>query len=247
MTYINFQKDQAIKSLVSEAAVLKEKTIKLLNEWPLDERGKGIHFEKCDAAHQVKVRGLQIEIHRWFNYVGQVLENLATYDPDEFQTRLKKVSLGAEKKMNYYGPGGREHSINWSVEEARQGVSTAMAEVVSRLSAVPETYIVSPWAASLAPQTQPSYLPNTAFILMWMDKNKAELEDVTNAIKETCSLFGIKALRADDVEHQDVITAVVLSHIRNAEFLIADLTGERPNVYYEIGYAHAIGKRPILI
>lgn len=87
---------------------------------------------------------------------------------------------------------------------------------------------------------------NTAFILMAMDSNNPELEDVYLAIKDVCSAYGINAYRANDIEHQDRITDLVLSEIKFCEFLIADLSHERPNVYYEIGYAHAFNKRPIL-
>jgi hypothetical protein len=88
---------------------------------------------------------------------------------------------------------------------------------------------------------------NTAFILMWMATSEPSTAHACQAIKRACHRFGIEAQRADDIEHQDVVMEVVLDRIRAAEYVVCDLTGERPNVYYELGYAHALGKRPVLV
>jgi len=88
---------------------------------------------------------------------------------------------------------------------------------------------------------------DTVFIVMSMDPQDDGLADVHQTIREVCGEFDLHASRIDDIEHSDRITDRVLQQIETSEFIVADLSGERPNVYYEIGYAHAIGKRPILV
>lgn len=96
------------------------------------------------------------------------------------------------------------------------------------------------------PNLSQSYRPNTAFIMMLIDNNNPENEDVYGAYKECFSKFGVKAVRADEIEHDDVITKRIIEEIQTSEFLVGDLSNERPSVYYEIGYAHSLGRRVIL-
>jgi hypothetical protein len=44
-----------------------------------------------------------------------------------------------------------------------------------------------------------------------------------------------------------VITWDIWERINRARFLIADLTGQNPNVFYELGIAHALGKDVLLL
>lgn len=96
------------------------------------------------------------------------------------------------------------------------------------------------------PQATAEYEPDSAFVMMQIDPKKPELEDCYNTIKGCFGQFGIIAVRADEIEHNDVITAKITEKIRSSEFLVADLTGERPSVYYEIGYAHALRRKVIM-
>ena len=53
--------------------------------------------------------------------------------------------------------------------------------------------------------------------------------------------------RIDDDERNERVTDRILEAIRKAEFVIVDLTNERPNVFFEAGYAHGLGKIPIYV
>lgn len=55
------------------------------------------------------------------------------------------------------------------------------------------------------------------------------------------------AERVDEVKSNDRITDRIIKSISKAEYVIVDLTKERPNVFFEAGFAHGLGKVPIYI
>jgi hypothetical protein len=68
-----------------------------------------------------------------------------------------------------------------------------------------------------------------------------------NHIRKIINGFNLSIARADDFFSQNAIMEEIWSAIAFAKILIADCTNKNPNVFYEIGLAHAIGKPVILI
>ena len=58
---------------------------------------------------------------------------------------------------------------------------------------------------------------------------------------------GLRCERADEIRGTSLITWDIWEKINRARFLIADLTDRNPNVFYELGLAHAISKDVILL
>lgn len=59
------------------------------------------------------------------------------------------------------------------------------------------------------------------------------------AIKFVAEEFKYSVLRIDEIQDSGNINNQILQEITRSELVIADLTDDRPNCYYEVGYAHA--------
>ena len=75
-----------------------------------------------------------------------------------------------------------------------------------------------------------------------------EFKDVYQClILEVLEEAGYTVIRADDIKSQSNIISDIVKGIITSDLIVADLTGSNPNVYYELGIAHALDKKVILI
>jgi len=216
---------------------LRAAAVGIVSNWKVEnDRGQ---LPRYITGESYPLGELHAETERWLNTVYELTADLLTrgHNKEDLESAANNVRHPFGDLL------WREIADTVRRDDVIGRIEEAFDKAIRVVKAIP----VADVSSSIQTETRSAKIdPGTAFILMWMDKGRPELEDVANAFKQVFGQFGIQAQGANDIEHQDVITQLILHKIRSSEFLIADLTGVRPNVYYEVGYAHAAGRRPIL-
>ena len=75
----------------------------------------------------------------------------------------------------------------------------------------------------------------------------AEYKDVYTAIRAAAKGAGLRCQRADDIWEDDVVIQDVVNLICKARIVVCDLTSRNPNVFYEMGIAHSLGKDVVMV
>ena len=112
---------------------------------------------------------------------------------------------------------------------------------------LPGTCGISVWNGGLAHITNVTIKTKKpkVFCVMKFEKDFDDLyEDV---IKPQCDKFGLQPTRADKYYASSQIIQDITREISEASIIICDVTMDNPNVFYELGYAHALQKPIILL
>jgi hypothetical protein len=101
-----------------------------------------------------------------------------------------------------------------------------------------------PFSNSIFGQPDKKYTYDLFMLMPFAPELKPIYDD---HIKKVAYSLSLSITRADDFFSPTVIMQDIWSAIFHTSILIADCTGKNPNVFYEIGIAHALNKPVILI
>ncbi|QJW92134.1 hypothetical protein HNV11_23515 [Spirosoma taeanense] len=89
--------------------------------------------------------------------------------------------------------------------------------------------------------------PVEANVLSVMMPFESKFSGTYAAIRNVCSRLGIDCKRADDIWDNSILIQDVFELIFTSKAVITDFTDRNPNVFYETGVAHTLGKLVIPI
>ncbi|MBP5983422.1 MAG: hypothetical protein KA734_06845 [Fluviicola sp.] len=74
-----------------------------------------------------------------------------------------------------------------------------------------------------------------------------KLQKSFEAVKVACNNLGLDCSKADDIWENSTFIQDIFDLIFTCRVVVADFTGKNPNVFYEVGIAHTLGKTVVPI
>lgn len=137
-----------------------------------------------------------------------------------------------------------EPKLGERVEKLDQGT---ISELRVALKDAVDMFKSSPQAAQSLIGSKAEVDPSQCFIVMPFSVESLNIvfEDfVKPTLVDRCKL---RVERGDDLFGSNVIMDDIAKSIKRSRLIIADLTGKSPNVFYEVGIAHALNKEVLLM
>lgn len=114
--------------------------------------------------------------------------------------------------------------------------------IEDNVTTYPEKVIieVDGWKRINELKQKPAGLLEQAFVAMWFDDSTNVIYN--KGIKPAIEFnSNYKALRIDNVEHNNKICDQIIAEIKKSKFIVADFSGNRGGVYFEAGFAQGLG------
>ena len=74
---------------------------------------------------------------------------------------------------------------------------------------------------------------------------KREFDSVYETIESVCGKLSMTARKADDMWEDQTIIQDIFTLLYSADIVVVDFSGSNPNVMYETGIAHTLGKEVV--
>jgi hypothetical protein len=175
------------------------------------------------------------------HFIGSSAYGLALFKDDKWES-IKTVGFGTRANINEW--------IKLRVNVVGSTITLFVNDV--KLFEQEETtqrgqigfYMASACEVEIRNVVVETVIPTAFVVMQFTDDYNALYTDV---IKPTFEEFGYKVVRGDDACFNGMIIDDISRAIREASVIIADITPDNPNVFYEVGFAHALDKPTILL
>lgn len=82
---------------------------------------------------------------------------------------------------------------------------------------------------------------------VYLSTNYRTINPVREALEMVSRRLNLQISQADYFNIEEQIVSQIIETIKNVDVVIADISNENPNIYYEVGIAHSFGKPVILV